>query len=86
MLRPIELAQHGIFLPFVFHSKRAKYGFTVTADHTDRVNRHPWFVRPTYESLRRPSQHAKPNPLIRSRSNCPLTYHPWGSGSMVLNL
>jgi hypothetical protein len=36
MLRTIELAQHGIYLPFVFHSKRAKYGFTVTPDHTDR--------------------------------------------------
>ena len=36
MLRTIELAQHGIFLPFVFHSKRAKYGFTVTPDHQDK--------------------------------------------------
>jgi hypothetical protein len=36
MLRTIELAQHGIYLPFVFHSKRAKYGFTVTPVHTDK--------------------------------------------------
>jgi hypothetical protein len=36
MLRTIELAQHGIYLPFVFHSKRAKYGFTVTPDHRDK--------------------------------------------------
>lgn len=35
MLRTIELAQHGIFVPFVFFSKRAKYGFTVTADYRD---------------------------------------------------
>lgn len=33
MLRTIELCQHGIFMPFVFHSARAKYGYTVTADH-----------------------------------------------------
>lgn len=36
MLRTIELAQHGIYLPFVFQSKRAKYGFTVTPDYTDK--------------------------------------------------
>ena len=36
MLRTIELAQFGIFVPFVFHSKKAKYGFTVTPDHADK--------------------------------------------------
>lgn len=36
MLRTIELCQHGIFIPFVFASKRAKYGYTVTPDHRDR--------------------------------------------------
>jgi hypothetical protein len=36
MLRTVELAQHGIYLPFVFHSKRAKYAFTVTPDHRDK--------------------------------------------------
>jgi hypothetical protein len=35
LLQIIELAQHGIFVPFVHEAKRAKYGFTVTADHTD---------------------------------------------------
>lgn len=35
MLRTIELCQHGFFVPFMFISKRAKYGFTVTPDHTD---------------------------------------------------
>lgn len=36
MLRTIELAQHGFFIPFVFYSKRAKYSFTVTPDHQDK--------------------------------------------------
>jgi hypothetical protein len=36
MLRTIELTQFGIFVPFVFKPKRAKYSFTVTPDHTDR--------------------------------------------------
>jgi hypothetical protein len=36
MLRTIELAQHGIYLPFVFQSQRAKYSFTVTPGHTDK--------------------------------------------------
>jgi hypothetical protein len=36
MLRTIELTQLGFFVPFVFQSKRAKYGFTVTPDHTDK--------------------------------------------------
>lgn len=44
MLRTIELAQHGIFMPFVFHSKRAKYGFSVTPDHADR-GRQVAFIR-----------------------------------------
>lgn len=35
MLRTIELCQHGIFEPFMFISKRAKYWYTVTPDHTD---------------------------------------------------
>jgi len=35
LLQTIELAQHGIFLPFVHEAKRAKYSFTVTADHAD---------------------------------------------------
>lgn len=36
MLRTIELAQYGIFVPFVFEPKRANYSFTVTPDHRDR--------------------------------------------------
>lgn len=36
MLRTIELAQYGIFVPFVFAPKRANYSFTVTPDHHDR--------------------------------------------------
>lgn len=36
LLRTIELCQRGFFVPFVFISKRAKYGFTVTPDHHDR--------------------------------------------------
>lgn len=36
MLRTIELCQHGFFVPFMFISKRAKYGYTVTPDHTDQ--------------------------------------------------
>jgi hypothetical protein len=34
MLRTIELSHHGIFIPFTFYSKRAGYGYSVTADHT----------------------------------------------------
>ena len=35
LLQTIELAQHGIFLPFVHEAKRGGYGFTITADHFD---------------------------------------------------
>lgn len=35
MLRTIEWCQHGLFVPFMFISKRAKYGYTVTPDHRD---------------------------------------------------
>jgi hypothetical protein len=35
MLRTIELCQHGFFVPFIFISKRAKYWYSVTPDHTD---------------------------------------------------
>lgn len=36
MLCTIELAQHGIYIPFVFHSKRAKYAFAVAPDSSDK--------------------------------------------------
>lgn len=35
MLRTIELCQYGLFVPYVFISKRAKYWYTVTPDHRD---------------------------------------------------
>lgn len=35
LLRTIELCQRGFFVPFVFISKPAKYGYTVTPDPTD---------------------------------------------------
>lgn len=34
MLRTIELAQHGFFIPFIL--KTRTYGFTVTANHADK--------------------------------------------------
>jgi hypothetical protein len=37
LLETIELAQHGIFLPFIHVAKRAKYSFSVTPDHNDRA-------------------------------------------------
>ena len=36
MLTTIELCQRGFFVPFMFISKPAKYGFTITPDYRDK--------------------------------------------------